>query len=507
MLDIVEKLITLSMNFLTDFKILKMSIKSLNASLLSYQSTAVDWCVNNEDKCCILAYDMGLGKTVIGCGLLVAKPVKTVVMVPTSLINQWKNEIEQHTTGFNIAIYHGSNRKYRSHRDAVKQADIVITTAAVIANDIKNGIYYFRCFKRWIIDEAHKLRNSKTKVHKELQKYASGVENKVFLTGTPICNTCDDLISLICLSNLPHYNEPEIWKGMDTVKKHKVLHDIKENIVLRKTKEDTIKHILPSISVKSVYLTVENMEQKDTYNFFVNEELILRKILRMRQSLNNHKQLLEEIEELQSNVDINHSSKITSIKLKTVTEIVNNIPNDDKILIVSYFTKLLLQIPKILPYDKEQIVLFHGGLTIAERNDVLNSFKNNSNTRVLLMNLRAGGCGLNLVEANHVILMEPYWNNAEEQQAINRCYRIGQKKPVFVHKLVIENSIESWLVRLQKSKDNISNFLIENDKNMEMCDIKQQQSKVKQLFKFVKDMKIDENTKQDLQEFLQTYGL
>jgi SNF2 family DNA or RNA helicase len=500
-----------------------MASPALRATLLPYQQEAVTWCASRESECCILAYDMGLGKTVISCGLLVEKPMQTLIMVPTSLLDQWKSEIEQHTTGLNVCIYHGSNRKYKSARETAKKADVILTTASVIANDIHNSNYHFRSAKRWIIDEAHKLRNSKTKAFKSLHLYAQLVENKVFLTGTPVCNSCDDIISLVCLSNLEGYNQQDYWKGLHASTKYKRLHKISEQIILRKTKAETIQDILPEIKVTEFNLEVDSGLQKDTYNYFLADSLVLRKILRMRQSLNNHQQLIQELDELdifkdddtdedtdddtaaaspKTLLQTGQDNAATSTKLLKAVDIVNGIPSEDKIIIFSYFTKLLRQIYSVLPIPKESIHMYHGGLTTAERTEVINSFKSDPTARVLLINLRAGGTGLNLVEANHVILMEPYWNDAEEQQAINRCYRIGQKKPVFVYKLAIENSIEGWLLRLKKSKNTVTDFLISKNSQVKTADIKDEQNRVKQFFRFVKDLKIDENTQKEVDVFL-----
>lgn len=490
-----------------------MAGKTLVATLLPYQTEAVNWCTTRENKCCILAYDMGLGKTVVSCGLLVAKPIQTLIMVPTSLLDQWKTEIERHTTGVSVCIYHGSNRKYKSAIEAAKNADVILTTASVIANDIHKGTYHFRSAKRWIIDEAHKLRNSRGKAFKSLHLYAPLVENKVFLTGTPICNSCDDLISLICLSNLPGYKEQEYWKGLHAATKFKRLEKISDDIILRKTKADTIQYMLPEITVNNINLGIDSNLQKDTYNHFIHDSLVLRKILRMRQSLNNHRQLIEELDELDELKEEDDQDPVIqkappiSTKLLKVVEIVQSVPVEDKIIIFSYFTKLLRQIYSVLPLPKETIQMYHGGLTTPERTSIINSFKSDPQANVLLINLRAGGTGLNLVEANHVILMEPYWNDAEEQQAINRCYRLGQSKPVSVYKLAIQNSIEGWLLRLKQSKNTVNNFLIEKDDKVTLDDIKQEKSKVKEFFNFIKDLKIDENTKKDMQEFLATSGL
>jgi SNF2 family DNA or RNA helicase len=479
-----------------------MGEPAMQAVLLPYQEEAVTWCASHENSCCILAYDMGLGKTVVSCGLMVSKPMKTLVMAPTSLLDQWKAEIEKHTTGLNVYIYHGSNRKYKSAREAAKEADVIITTTSVIANDIHNGTYHFRCAKRWIIDEAHKLRNPKSKAFQSLHLYAPLVENKVFLTGTPICNSCDDLISLVCLSNIPGYNEQEYWKGLHASTKHKRLNKISANIILRKTKAETIQDILPKLHVTDITLRVDSNSQRSTYNHFIRESLVLRKILRMRQSLNNHMQLIEDLEELQTKTQDDEeadeadteSQALTipdvSSKLRKVIEIVSNIPSGDKVIIFSYFTKLLKNLYSMLPMPENSIYMYHGGLSTSERTNVMETFKTNTSAKVLLINLRAGGTGLNLVEANHIILMEPYWNDAEEQQAINRCYRIGQTKDVHVYKLAIQNSIEDWLLRLKTTKSIVADFLIEKNKNIKSEDINEEKLKVKEFFQFIKDVNI-----------------
>ncbi len=127
----------------------------------------------------------------------------------------------------------------------------------------------------------------------------------------------------------------------------------------------------------------------------------------------------------------------------------------------------------------------------------------------MLINLRAGGVGLNLTEANHVILIEPYWNDAEQQQAITRVHRLGQQKPVYVHKLIIPNSIESWLQTLQNAKKRISNMLIDNTKieDKDIEDVIEKRNNVKELYHQINNIPIpdnDEDTKK-FQEIIAQY--
>jgi SNF2 family DNA or RNA helicase len=458
----------------------------MNSTLMPYQEEAVKWCASRENDCCILAYDMGLGKTVVACGLLVRKPEKTIIMVPSCLIDQWKSEIHKHTSGINVAIYHGSNRKYKTVRDAISEADVILTTTAVVANDIKN----LCCIpaKRWIIDEAHKLRNKNSIIYKALHTYAPMVQDKVFLTGTPLCNSSNDIISLLCLSNIPHYNEEEMWKNTENATRLSMLRKIIPSILLRKTKDETILDVLPGISEETHYLKITDSDQKYAYNSFINDDEILRRILRMRQSLNSHTQLMGELN--------NSSQPQIPVKIQKVLEILHKIPSDEKIIIFSHFTQLLHQIYDILSAASYDVLLYHGSLNRATRTKIITDFKTRTESRVLLINLRAGGVGLNLVEANNVILMEPYWNDAEQLQAINRVYRIGQKRAVKVHKLVIKNSIEAWLQTLQKSKSNISKFLI--DKNeIDANELISQRKIVKELFKVLKNVSIPETIEEE----------
>jgi SNF2 family DNA or RNA helicase len=458
--------------------------------LLPYQEEAVEWCMEHEKICAILAYDMGLGKTVITCALLSRKHMKTLVVAPSCVLHQWSAELSKHTEIQNIVIYHGANRKHA--RKKLAEANVIITTSHVLANDIANKDdsainMFLSSVQRWVIDEAHQLRNNKNKVYKFLYSYAHQVPNKVFLTGTPVCNSPTDIISLVCLSNNTEYNDLKMWKNMRYVKRMTLLKEITKSSLLRKTKEETIASILPSFAVKNISMNMAAVgEQKRVYDDAIIDDIVLRRILRMRQALNNHARLREE------------ESYETAIKILAVEELVAEIPVDDKIIIFSYFTTMLKDLREyiVVPDGIERdayIQVYHGELSTSDRNKVLAKFRNTSDARILLINLRAGGCGLNLTEANHVILMEPYWNESEQQQALNRVYRLGQTKDVHIYRLQIKNSIESWLVSLQNVKANISKLLIDKE-NLSIVDIIQQKQDVNRLFQ---DLAVKPGAKQD----------
>lgn len=446
--------------------------------LLPYQIEAVDWCMKHENSCAILAYDMGLGKTVITCNLLERKPQKTVVIAPACVLTQWASELQKHTTQ-KILVYHGANRKHTQKH--LEGADVVVTTPHVLANDItdkdKNVCInnFLSSTKRWVIDEAHQLRNNKGKVFKMLYTYAPCVENKVFLTGTPVCNYVTDVVSLICLSNYAPYNNLRMWRHMRYEKRVTLLAEITDQILLRKTKANTVVHILPKCDAYDIRLEMPDTgEQIRVYTESMHDEVVLRRILRMRQSLNNHAHLLENADE-------------KAIKISAVHKLVQEIPETDKIIIFSYFTSLLTDLYDSIPAPQtlnknEYIQMYHGEMNTAKRDKTITMFKANKNARILLINLRAGGCGLNLTEANHVILMEPYWNESEQEQAINRVHRMGQKKPVCIYKLYVKNSIETWLHSLQKVKTSIFKLLVDKEK-ITIEDILEQKQNVQKTFK------------------------
>lgn len=409
---------------------------------LPFQSIATDWCINNESSCAILAFEMGLGKTIISCNILKTRPLYTLILAPPALLHQWQHQLK---TSYNLEsiIYHGPNRNHSFKH--IKSFNIVLSTAATISNDVaKDASSDHLQFKRMIIDEAHQLRNPKSKIYKQIHILSQSVPNKIFLTGTPICNSHNDLISLICLSNLEPYNKTSYWSKININKRIETLNSISHKILLRNTKEETISHILPPCNQLNININLEPSEQYTIYQSQQYDNEILRKLLRMRQALNNHTHL--------------SPSNDTPIKILAINNIIKNIPSSDKIIIFSYFTSFLIDLQTILPNS----LIYHGKLNTNSRQETLSSFKTDPNKKILLINLRAGGCGLNLTEANHLILVEPYWNTSEEEQAINRIHRYGQAKTCYIYKLQINNTIESWMKAIQLSKKTTSDLLVDN---------------------------------------------
>lgn len=450
----------------------------LISTLLPHQQYGLDWCLKREENGCILADDMGLGKTVTSCALMVSNFVRTIIVVPVALIDQWNAEISKHTEGLSTFIYHGGNRKQFFTR-----SDIVITTIQTIVSDFKKGFtQMYRFFDRVIIDEAHKLKNYKSNSHMIISTIFHCTQYKVLLTGTPICNNINDLISLLILLNKSPYNSLDYWSYMSLKEKIEIVNEHKNEFLLHRTKANILKNTLPDIKIDTVKLSLTNNQQQETYEKIRKRAYAckLLKILRMRQCLNEVKLLKDEEETLLSD---ELCEKINEILL-----ILQEVPSDEKIVIFSQWTTMLRILAEFIdiPY-----VMYHGGMKMDEKKEALEQFKTSPDIRILLITLKCGGCGLNLNVANHAIIVEPYYNHAEERQAIDRIYRIGQTKKVFITKLCVSSTVENWMRQLQSSKSTLAGMILQNKGTSE--DIEKNIMKTRKMLAFFVDANGDED--------------
>lgn len=437
----------------------------LQATLLPHQRTAVDWCLEKEAGGCVLADDMGLGKTVSTCAVMVRKTVPTIIVAPLALLPQWKDEVAKHTEGLKVLIYHGTKRF--SSIPSFADHDVILTNPETLVSDYKKRMaaVYSR-FERLIVDEAHMLRNRKSMIHKAVEKMFADPA-KIFLTGTPVCNKTEDLINMVTLLNLDPYSDPEFWKRVHITEQIAHLQTIRASYVLRRTKAEILASQLPRKHIKEVTL------QLDTSEIYSKEyrrmrarviKPVIAKILRLRQCVNQislvHNQLQTDPLVLQEYNNCLPSE--ISAKLNYIRNTVREIPAGEKIVIFSQWTTMLAHIKTYLGADGIVCQEYTGKMNTQEKEAALDGFKTNPSMRVLLMSLRAGSCGLNLCVANHVIITEPYFNNAEENQAIDRVYRIGQTKDVYVHKLIVPSTVENWMIQLQKYKNTITTSILNN---------------------------------------------
>lgn len=448
----------------------------LKATLRSYQNEGLTWLgfLREYGFGGILADDMGLGKTIQTLAHLLNekeagrldKPV--LIVAPTSLLGNWKKEAVLFTPELRVAISHGNSRK--KVLKTLHKYDLIITTYTLIANDSvvlsKEKFYYL------ILDEAQKIKNSRSQSAQAVKKISS--EHFLALTGTPMENHLGELWSIFdvvspgLLGSLKLFKElyqNPIEKEQDQ-SRQKLLNKRIQPFMMRRTKEKVASElpakteILRSVPFENeqatLYETIRvTMEKKvrDTIKemgLSKSHITILDALLKLRQVCCDPRLL--KMDEAQN---IEESAKLTAL----MDLVVEMIQEGRKILIFSQFTSMLDIIAHALDKEKLPFVKLTGSTTNREK--VIERFQKGE-VDIFLISLKAGGVGLNLTQADTVIHYDPWWNPAAQDQATDRAYRIGQDKPVFVYKLIIENSVEEKIVAMQEDKRSLANNLYDS---------------------------------------------
>ena len=431
----------------------------LLSTLKPHQETGLQWLIQNQTRGCILADEMGLGKTVQICGLLSTDICKTIIIVPLQLLYQWQSEIYTHIDiqSDDVYIFYGKNKKTD---DKIYKSKIIITNYECIISEYK--IDHFQFLKnlnidRIVCDEGHRLKNIKSKLYHCMKTMVSLLNEKcnlkiILLTGTPIINNINDVISLITLLHNRDYSLISYWKKRFNAK-IELLTAILPEVLLSRNK--SILHDLPKIHTHAIHLKLIDYEDRlyndihkstldpDQLHENINIEKIhhhLAKIIRLRQCADTYKIISR-------NDDITIKD---SVKINKILDILKNNNKTSKYIIYSTFTTFLEILKKCI---KEPSLLYTGKVNIKDRQDIIDTFNNSdSDIRILLISIGCGSVGLNLTTANNVILCEPQWNNSIERQAMDRVYRIGQKRDVNVYTLHIESSIENWIHDIKVEK-------------------------------------------------------
>lgn len=463
----------------------------LLATLRPYQKEGVMWLLqhhNNNLGAC-LADDMGLGKTLQTLALLVAVQsklaliseefstdlftqnaarkdfLKTLVVLPSSLIFNWYNETKKFTPHFRILQYIGKDRKLWQKK--IDRYDIVFTSYSTASKDIEILKKYH--FNYVILDESQQIKNKDSLVFKSLSQITT--KHKISLSGTPIENSLTDLWTQMQFINpgiLGSYHFfVENYKH--TIEKHhnqNALNELKtivQPFILRRTKTEVL-YDLPELSEQVIYCELSDREQilYETEKSKARNELlkisqthnklhVLNVLMRLRQ-LSNHPQILDE------------NSNIESGKFNAITAYIETIvKTEQKILIFSSFTKHLAIYEKWCKSCNISFCKITGQAKLAEREKEVYKFENTENTKIFFISLKTGGVGLNLTRASYVLLLDPWWNPFAEQQAISRAHRIGQKNKVHAIKFISKNTIEEKIIELQKNKKLLSDNILAND--------------------------------------------
>lgn len=423
----------------------------------------------------ILADDMGLGKTVQALSFLEHYKnengkIKAIVICPTTLIYNWENEIKKFTPKLSYRIHHGGART--RNKEELTDHDVVITTYGTLRSDIK--LMMSVEFDYAILDESQAIKNPLSKVTKAA--CLLNVKHRLCMSGTPLQNNTFDIFAQMNFLNPGMLGTMEFFRqefslpidkfGEEERKDH--LRKILYPFILRRTKEQVAKD-LPEKLEMILFCEMEE-KQRSIYDAYrtdfrdkilgtIQEQGIQRSQLTILQGLMKLRQIcdspsiLNEPEKFE-----NHSIKLDEL----AREITENISNH-KALIFSQFLGMLALIKEKLHQLGVSYEYFDGSTSAPDREKAIQSFQNDESKRVFLISLKAGGVGLNLTAADYVYIVDPWWNPAVEQQAIDRTHRIGQTKNIFAYRMICKDTIEDKIVQLQEKKRMLAKELIADD--------------------------------------------
>ncbi len=447
----------------------------LRATLRDYQKDGFRWMqfLARHGLHGILADDMGLGKTLQTLAHLMAEKASgrsggrpSLVIAPTSVVPNWRAEAVKFAPGLRVLVLNGADR--RKYFRSIPHADLVITSFALLQRDIDKLLGFQ--YHIMALDEAQYIKNPRAKVAQAACRVIA--RHRLCLSGTPIENHLGELWSLM------HFLIPGFLGTEDTFQKNfrKPIEeegDVEKNallkkriapLVLRRTKDQVAKELPPKTIM--VHLVELHSDQKDLYETVratmdkrVREAIAARGIeqsqivfldalLKLRQICCDPRLLPPDFAD----------GVRRSAKLDYLTELLETLIEEGRrILIFSQFTTMLALIEEHLVKTKVPFLKLTGGSK--DRGALVEKFQSGK-FPVFLISLKAGGTGLNLTAADTVIHYDPWWNPAAEAQATDRAYRIGQDKPVFVHKLLCQDTVEERIHRLQIEKAKLADGLL-----------------------------------------------
>ena len=452
----------------------------LNATLRDYQKYGYKWLKyltdNNLGAC--LADDMGLGKTLQAIALLSKvheeKKKKSMVIMPKSLIYNWENEIKRFSPKLKVGIYYGINRDFSS----LKKADVILTTYGTIRNDIENLLE--QKFDLLILDESQNIKNINSQTTKAV--LLLNAKKRVALSGTPIENNLLELYSLFRFLNPEMFGSVQeftndyivpIQKYSDT----STIEELRKKIypfLLRRVKKEVLAD-LPDKIEKLVYVDMNDEHRR----FYEERRKYYYSLLEKNTSSQGNfdkffvLQAINELRHIVSSPELESKKIISSKKEVLIENVIEAIENNHKVLVFVNYLSSIESICDSLKENKIKYLKMTG--QTKDRQNLVDKFQNDSRYKVFVMTLKTGGVGLNLVSADTIFIYDPWWNTTVENQAIDRAYRLGQDKTVFAYKMIMRNTIEEKILKLQEIKNKLLDDLISEDnlstKNLSKSDI------------------------------------
>lgn len=428
-------------------------------NLMPHQIKGLSWLMKREKadnpKGGILADDMGLGKTfqIISC-ILAHPKKKTLIVLPANLVSQWESEFTKFAP--NLPLYvHWRNKivgEEQFEEMETQPSNVILTTYGYV----KSTMAQTNKFDRIVCDEAHYFRNPKSKTFKFIQLISAPI--RWALTGTPIQNSLMDLQTLLTYVGLTEFG----WgRKME-------FEDAEELIpiyVLRRTKSEA-KIELPQPKFKTIGVKFRNKIEDDFYQKVYDDTISkshsigenpLVQLLRMRQSTSVPAYLARKFSR-KHNVNLGNFNKMASTKLDFIAK---NIDDDTKSVVFCYFKAEIDYLAQKLAARQIKYGVISGDIAMVDRKQVVKD----DSLSVLLIQINAGGTGLNLQQYKQIYISSPHWNPSLEEQAIGRLYRIGQEDSVVVNRIIMmrinnKSTIDHKIQEVQENKKQLIDSLL-----------------------------------------------
>ncbi|MBL1222336.1 DEAD/DEAH box helicase family protein [Chryseobacterium sp. L7] len=472
--EVQEELSTYSIQFSSVKNIPQINIpEGLNAVLRDYQHDGLNW-LNFLDSfnfggC--LADDMGLGKTLQVIAFILSQREKrghttNLVVVPTSLIFNWQEEIAKFAPSVKVMVHYGADRLKATEHFA--DYEVILTSYGMLLSDIRFLKNF--CFNYVFLDESQTIKNPNSERYKAARLLQS--RNRIVLTGTPIENNTFDLYSQLSFACPGLLGSKQYFKDIyavpiDKFEYGKRAQELQQKIkpfILRRTKKQVAKE-LPEKTEMVIYCEM-NAEQRKIYDAYEKE---LREFIAANDDDDLNKNSMHVLTGLTRLRQICNSPLLLkegysgehAVKIDILMEQIQSKSKDHKILVFSQFVEML-DLLKAELEDQNIPFEYLTGQT-KNRTKAVNNFQENEEVRVFLISLKAGGVGLNLTQADYIYLVDPWWNPAAENQAIDRSYRIGQTKNVIAVRLICSDTVEEKILSLQKRKNELAQNLLQTE--------------------------------------------
>ncbi len=452
---------------------------TLHATLRPYQQRGLSWLAFLS---CLglggcLADDMGLGKTIqllaLEAHVRAERPDvgPSLLLCPMSLVGNWQREAQRFAPSLRVYAHHGPDRlrdDALTHR--LSSVDIVVTTYQTAVRDVEQ--LESHAWERLVLDEAQAIKNSQSKAAKAVRRLRA--EHRVALTGTPMENRLSELFSIMDVLNPGLLGSPEMFRSRYAipVERHgqsepaERLRAITRPYLLRRLKTDTtiIDDLPEKIEIKqychltpeqaSLYRSVvdEMMERIEESDGIRRRGNVLAAMTKLKQVCNHPAQLLHD-----------HTPvAVRSGKVLRLEEIVEEIlAEGDRALLFTQYTEFAeMLMPHLAAKFDTDIAYLHGGTPRARRDEMVRRFQDGEGPPLFLLSLKAGGTGLNLTAANHVIHLDRWWNPAVENQATDRAFRIGQHRSVQVRKFICVGTLEEKIDRVIEEKQALADLVV-----------------------------------------------